>query len=163
MEQNTSDDSDDMPADLLATLPRLRARARRLSPSATEAEDLLHDALVGYFEQQMRGRRIDRPAAYLMTALRHGQFHARRHAARQIPLEGAPEPQVADAQDALFCRQVLDAIAGLPDADAALLTLVVEGETSPAALARHLGLPVGTIMSRLARARARLRTAVGME
>lgn len=146
---------------LLDIQPALRARARRLSASPSEAEDLLHIALLGLLEQTARGRRIDAPLRYGMTSLRHARSAALRRARREAPLEDAPEPVTGDASEACYCTEVLRLIDTLPPPDRLLLRLVIAGETSPAALARLLNLPKGTIMSRLARARARLRAALG--
>lgn len=46
---------------------------------------------------------------------------------------------------------------------AVLIGLVAQGETSPKDLARRMGLPKGTVMSRLAHARAQLRNDMGLE
>ena len=43
------------------------------------------------------------------------------------------------------------------------MQLVLEGEVSPRAIAMRLDLPVGAVMSRLARARAKLRAQIGLE
>jgi len=43
------------------------------------------------------------------------------------------------------------------------MQLVLEGELSPRAIAARLNLPVGTVMSRLARTRAKLRAHVGLD
>ena len=50
-------------------------------------------------------------------------------------------------------------ITHLPPQQARLMALVAEGETSPAVLAKQTGQPVGTVMSRLSRARAALKEA----
>ncbi|MFZ5961702.1 sigma-70 family RNA polymerase sigma factor [Thalassococcus sp. BH17M4-6] len=146
---------------LLDALPLLRARARRLAASRAEAEDLLQTALLGLLEQDSRGRTIDKPLRYVMTSLRHARTANARQARREAPLDDAPEPQIGDASEACLCAEVLRAIDTLPPVDGLLLRMVAAGETSPAALARHLKLPKGTVMSRLSRARARLREVVG--
>lgn len=152
----------DFPAAILRAmntdiLTRLRRRARRLAPSATEAEDLVQEALLGYLEQCARGALIAGPLPYMMTALRHAASARSRHAARALPIEAAPEPLAGDGELACYMREVLDAIDALPPGDRDLLRRVVAGETRPSILARQMGVPTGTAMSRLARARNRLR------
>ncbi|WP_420011596.1 sigma factor-like helix-turn-helix DNA-binding protein [Tateyamaria sp.] len=63
----------------------------------------------------------------------------------------------------LDCADTLAAIAALPQPQRRLLELVIAGETSPRAIALATGLPLGTVMSRLARARAKLRLVLAEE
>ena len=67
------------------------------------------------------------------------------------------------ATDTLSRGIAYAAIAGLPPEQALVMSLVLQGEFSPQAIARQLNLPVGTVMSRLARARAKLRVYIGIE
>ena len=57
----------------------------------------------------------------------------------------------------LDCADTLRAIDTLPQPQKQLMHHLIEGETSPQAIAEATGLPTGTVMSRLARARAKLR------
>ena len=68
------------------------------------------------------------------------------------PLRNAP----------LALREVMQAIAALPPAQAELLRLLATTGADYADLARQTGLPLGTVTSRLSRARARLRAAVDL-
>jgi RNA polymerase sigma-70 factor (ECF subfamily) len=118
--------------------------------------------LLAYLEQQARGTEIARPLPYMMTALRHAaQAHARA-TARQQPLEDDDGPMVEDAGLACLCSEVLAVMDRLPEKDRALLHQAALGDATPSELSRELGVPVGTIMSRLARARARLRDELGI-
>ena len=63
----------------------------------------------------------------------------------------------ADAPRRIACAELAEVMARLPPQQARLLKMVAEGETSPRALSKRIGVPDGTVMSRLARARARLR------
>jgi RNA polymerase sigma-70 factor (ECF subfamily) len=63
----------------------------------------------------------------------------------------------------IACTELQAAIERLPADQAALMRLVMLGETSPQILAQRVGVPKGTVMSRLGRARARLREEIGLE
>ena len=73
-------------------------------------------------------------------------------AERQPPV-GDPSVQVADEER---MRGVLDAVRRLPRREQDVLALCVFGDLSYARAATALGVPVGTVRSRLARARRRL-------
>ena len=143
-------------------LPRLRARARRLSRSPQDAEDLCHEVCLAMLEREAIGARISRPLPYMMTALRHAAATRARYAARETPMEEDFEPQVEDAALACFCSEVLGKLEALPKSDRALLRRVAYEGVTPSELAAEMEVPVGTIMSRLARARTRLRDALGI-
>jgi len=143
-------------------LPRLRARARRLCRSQADAEDLCHDACLALLEREANGAQIERPLPYMMTALRHAAHAQFRTASQQDTLEEDDHPTSDDASLACFCAEVLAHLDTLPQMDRALLRRVAYEEITPSELAEELDIPVGTVMSRLARARARLRDALGI-
>ncbi|SHH18512.1 RNA polymerase sigma factor [Marivita hallyeonensis] len=143
-------------------LPRLRARARRLTRSHADAEDLCHDACLALLEREADGARIDRPLPYMMTALRHAALARSKSIARHDTLEDEDLPSSEDATLACFCAEVLVHLDHLPQTDRALLRRVAYEGITPSELAEELDIPVGTVMSRLARARARLREAIGV-
>jgi RNA polymerase sigma-70 factor, ECF subfamily len=143
--------------------------ARSLTRRAADAEDLVQDTLLRAF-QGIDGFDGAHPRAWLLTIMRNA--HINRNRRRR--------PELLDDQDAAFERLaateglgaetpeglvvgetfdqvVTDALAALPDRFRAVVTLVdVEG-LSYAEAAEALGVPVGTVMSRLHRARARMR------
>lgn len=140
----------------------LLARARRLTRGGAEAEDLAQEAALRLWQRLQVGAQVANPQAYAMTALRHLAQRHRRRMARSCAL-GDLEPAIGpDAPRRLACAEARAALARLPGPQAALMELVAAGETSPADLARRTGLPVGTVMSRLARARIRLRADLGL-
>ena len=61
------------------------------------------------------------------------------------------------AMERLICADTLRAIETSPEKQAQILRMVSEGDTSPKDLALRTGWPIGTVMSRLARARIRLK------
>ncbi|QYJ04160.1 RNA polymerase sigma factor [Nocardioides panacisoli] len=147
--------------------------ARSLTGSAVDAEDLVQESLVRAF------RAVDRfdgrhPRAWLLTILRNtnANLHRRRrpttvddweliHASR--PAFGAAE---APAAEDVYVHEQLDAplrdaVAALDPRFRSVLVLVDVHDLSYAEAASVLDVPVGTVMSRLSRARERVRKAIG--
>lgn len=145
----------------ISHLPRLNSRARRLSRNPQDAEDLCQEVCLAMLEREASGAQIAQPLPYMMTALRHAAAARSRAARRLTALDHAPEPQVEDAALACLCSEVLAWIDHLPPSDRALLRRVAFEGITPSELAHEMEMPVGTIMSRLARARTRLRVLLG--
>lgn len=140
----------------------LHQRARALTPSRADAADLAQDAALAVWRRHRAGTQIDDLHAYGLVALRNAARS--RWRARQA-MEDIDEASLTCAPEAprrIACAEVSAALARLPRPQARLLTLVAQGETSPKALSDITRLPLGTVMSRLARARARLRTELGL-
>lgn len=144
-------------------LPALRRRARRLTSCPQEADDLVQEAALKLWERHRAGVEIADETAYGMTALRNlarSRWRDRRNWDELTDDMAATAPE---APARIACAEMRAALDRLPDPQADLLRLVLRGETSPARLARLTGLPPGTVMSRLARARAALRRDLGLE
>ncbi|MEP4195714.1 MAG: sigma-70 family RNA polymerase sigma factor [Aliishimia sp.] len=144
---------------LEALLPRLLRRARALSRCPALAEDLAQDCALKLWTCLKRGDQIDDLEAYAMITLRHlSASRWRRDSAMQTEeLDETSATTEPNALPRLMLADVQDAITHLPEDQAALMSRVADGETSPAILAAEFGVPKGTVMSRLSRARARLR------
>ncbi|NNE52843.1 MAG: sigma-70 family RNA polymerase sigma factor [Sulfitobacter sp.] len=143
-------------------LPRLEGRARRLTDSPEAAQDLAQEAALRLWQQMAAGRGIDAPDRYAMILL-HNLARARWR--RRRPSEEIREDLLTTkpvAPQRIACAELAAAITRLPPNQRRLMRLVQEGEVSPAALATRLNLPPGTVMSRLARARAQLRREMGL-
>lgn len=146
-------------AQILALLPQLRRYSRSLTRSDTESEDLLQDcvekALVN--KAQWRGANIRAWAYRIMTNL---HLNARRAVARR-PSVGIEEAETiatsALPSDPLARNRLVQALDVLPKEARALLMLVAVEGHSYQEVADLLGIPVGTVMSRLSRARQMLR------
>lgn len=144
-------------------MPRLRARARRLCRTHDEAEDLAQETALRLWQALRREEGIKAPDRYAMITL-HNLARSRwraRHETEELADDMAHTAPAAPAR--LACVELRAAIARLPADQADLMLQVLAGESSPQALAARHGVPVGTIMSRLARARARLRVDMGLE
>lgn len=139
-------------------LPRLRSRARRLCRSQEEAEDLAQETVLRLLQALRKGARIEAQQSYAMIVL-HNLARQRwrdRHPTEELEDDMISTPPRGPGK--IACGEVHCAIDRLPDDQASLMRMVASGETSPARLAHLTNCPVGTVMSRLARARARLRS-----
>lgn len=145
--------------ELLAALPRLRRYARSLSRDAAEAEDLLQDCLARALDRQetWRGENLGGWLATVMTNLYRNRGRTVAPIAAHADLSEAERVVGAEtAADPLERRRLAAAIDALaPDSRAVLMLVVVEGYAY-AEVAAMLDIPIGTVMSRLSRARATL-------
>ena len=144
---------------LVELIPRLRRYARALVGDRTTADDLVQDTLERAWAKLHLYRRGTDLRAWLFTVM-HNVHVNRIRATRPVdPLED-DMPELAQPQrepDALLVRDLDRAIARLPADQRAVLLLVTLEEMSYDEVARTLGIPIGTVMSRLSRAREKLR------
>lgn len=150
-------------------IPVLYRVARSLAGQPADAEDLVQDTLIRAY------RAIDRfdgahPRAWLLTILRHTHLNRVRVRSAVLLADGdgvaatidrlntaspaAEEVAVGD----LFEAVVDEALVALPDKHRRVIQLVDIDGLSYQEAADVLGVPRGTVMSRLHRARARIRT-----
>lgn len=146
-------------------IPALRRYARALTGNADMADDLVQDCLERAIRKQGLWARNSNLKAWLYTILLNLFRNGRRRAgkARFDALNTLPaDPAEPPAQHGrLALAEVSRAIARLPDDQrAALLLVALEGQSYTEA-ADILGIPVGTLMSRIGRARQNLRTMTG--
>ena len=149
-----------------AAVPALRRYARALTRDADRADDLVQDTL----ERAIRKRALWRPTgplqAWLFRMLLNiyrNDLRGQRRRGTHLALDAMGiEPATPAAQPGhLALAEVGRALGQLPDEQReALLLVVIEG-TSYADAASILGIPAGTLMSRLGRARAALRGLTG--
>jgi RNA polymerase sigma-70 factor, ECF subfamily len=142
-------------------LDRMVAAARALCGNHADADDLVQDV---YLSLLQRPRRLSRGSevAYLMTMLRNAQVDRYRSAARRqtSSLEDADEPEDPRSglrpERAAEQREVLDAVHAIESPFRETVVAVDVLGLSYKEAARSLGVPVGTVMSRLARGRERV-------
>ena len=156
----------DFLGEIEAAVPALRRYARALTRDADRADDLVQDCL----ERAIRKRSLWRPTgpvkAWLFRILLNiyrNDLRGRRRRGEHQSIDGLPiEPAVPPSQPGhLALAEIARALDLLPtEQREALLLVVVEGASYLEA-AQILGIPAGTLMSRLGRARAALRTLTG--
>jgi RNA polymerase sigma-70 factor, ECF subfamily len=148
---------------ILAEIPRLRRYARALLRDRDAADDLVQDCLERALTRLDNWHSGDNPRRWLFTIMHHLFIDQKRRTKRQSEnltlFADGLEPRVAAPSqlDSVASREVLDSLQALsPERRAALLLVAVEG-LSYAEAATVLGVPAGTLMSRIARGREELR------
>ena len=144
---------------LVELIPRLRRYARALVGDRATADDLVQDTLERAWAKLHLYRRGTDLRAWLFTVMHNVHVNRVRATRPTDPLEEEmPElAQRASQGDALLVRDLDRAISRLPDEQRAVLLLVTLEEMSYETVARSLDIPIGTVMSRLSRAREKLR------
>ncbi len=144
---------------IVELIPRLRRYARALTGERAAADDLVQDALERAWSKLHLYRRGTDLRAWLFTVMHNVYVNQRRAARPSTTLdEDLPElAQPARESDGLVLRDLDLAIRRLPPEQREVLLLVALEEMSYEDAAGALGIPIGTVMSRLARAREKLR------
>ena len=154
--------SDDLKRGLIALLPRLRRFARSLTRSVSEADDLVQEACLRALSRSHQWdpvQPLDRWMFRITRNLWISEMRKRKVRLGQgtVPADEAPELQTRQTGEQSVAAGELQAhIAALPDdLSAVLLTVSVEGY-SYAEAAELFDIPIGTVMSRIHRARKAL-------
>lgn len=144
---------------LVDLIPRLRRYARALVGDRASADDLVQDTLERALAKLHLYRRGTDLRAWLFTVMHNVHVNKLRAArATDVLDEEMPElAQRASQGDALLVRDLDRAVAQLPPEQRAVLLLVTLEDMSYEEVARALEIPIGTVMSRLSRAREKLR------
>jgi len=154
--------------EMLAAIPRLRRYARVLAGDSARADDLVQEALARAWEK----RRLWQPGtdlrAWLFTIMHNVFVNQRASASReaaQVSLDADTETGRSAWQVPVppnqFARvelmELLQQVGRLPPEQRETLLLAVVEEMKYEEIAVALSVPVGTVMSRLSRAREKLR------
>ena len=145
---------------ILAEIPRLRRYARALLRDADAADDLVQDCLERAITRIDNWQTGDTPRRWLFTIMYHLFLDDMRRNKRRAALTAdsgdylVRPAAAADGESSLEIAEALQALS--PERRAAIVTVAVEGLTYAEA-ADVLGIPAGTLMSRIARGREELR------
>lgn len=151
----------DLHEQIVACMPNLRRYARGLTGNVHAADDLVQDALeraccrIGLWQRRGDLR------AWLFSIL-HNAFIDRVRSARSAPVQPMTD-EALTAQtrgthaDMLEVRDLDRVLLRLAPEQREVLLLVAVEQMSYEDIAKTIGVPVGTVMSRLSRARSRLR------
>jgi len=144
-------------------IPHLRRYARALRYDAGAADDLVQDCL----ERALSRFHLFRPGtnvrSWLFTILHNlhvNEVRRRQRRPGEVPLDDADDaggPAAEGPDRGLVIRDLSRALDKLAEDHREIVLLIGLEEMSYKEAAEVLGVPVGTVMSRLARARERLR------
>jgi len=148
-------------ADIATHIPRLRRYARALTGDMTSADDLVQDTLERAWRRLALWRSGSDMRAWLFTIMHNifaNQLRADRHN-QTPPTEhlSANLSVAAPQEDRLILRDLNKALGNLSDEQREVLLLVGLEQMSYEEAAKVLGIPIGTVMSRLSRGRDQLR------
>lgn len=154
---------DDRRRAILAEIPRLRRYARALLRDRDAADDLVQDCLERALTRLENWRTGESPRRWLFTIMHHlfvDQLRKVKRTADVIAFSGDAQPDAVEQAtqvDAVAWREIMDALQKISsDRREAIVLVAVEG-FSYAEAANILGVPAGTLMSRIARGRDDLR------
>ena len=146
---------------ILQEIPRLRRYARALTGNRESADDLVQDSLERACSRFHLWRHGTNLRAWLFTIMHNVHANTVRRAKSRPILTAMPENLDAVTRPAQHDRLELEALAEsldlLTDEHREVILLVGLEEMSYAETAGVLDIPVGTVMSRLSRARTRLK------
>ena len=150
----------DFKKELTSLIPHLRAFARSLCGNPSQADDLAQDAMLKAWKSRDSYQTGTNMKAWTFTILRNVFYSEKRRSWRQQPLD----PEVAEATlvaadqngDSLELLALRNAMNKLPVDQRECLIMVGAGGLSYEEVAQICGCAVGTIKSRVSRARQAL-------
>jgi RNA polymerase sigma-70 factor (ECF subfamily) len=149
------------PGQLVAHIPDLRRYARSLTGDAWAADDLVQDTLERACDRWRLWTAGSDLRAWLFTLMHNlfvdGARRASRQAGQRVDVDDVPDELVAPASGADQALDLQRCLLRLPEEQREVLLLVSLQDLGYEEVARVTGVPLGTVMSRLSRARARLR------
>src|SRR5689334_9290762 len=154
-------------AELIELLPSLRAFARSLAHNAAQADDLVQDTLVKALANVERFEPGTNLRAWLFTILRNHYYSQLRKSKREVEdAEGRHAARIAvrpEQDGSVDLEDFKVAFAQLAPDHREVLSLVGASGCSYEEAAQICGCAVGTIKSRVNRARRKLSDLLGLE
>jgi RNA polymerase sigma-70 factor (ECF subfamily) len=162
--------SDELRRELAGLIPRLRRFARVLTGNMSDADDVAQATLekaMRNLGQWQQGTRLDR---WVFAIARNTWIDDRRLAHNRTHFDDISMMTELSGEDGLAVvesrstqKAVQDAVARLPDDQRTLIALVILEGYSYREAAEMLDIPIGTVMSRLARGKSALAQQLGEE
>ncbi|TQE99584.1 MAG: RNA polymerase sigma factor [Spiribacter salinus] len=161
--------SGDIRDELVGLLPRLRRFAMGLTGDSSEADELVQQACEKALRKQHQwqaGTRLDSWMYRIIQTTRIDNVRSRRNDTASLETSQIPEARDRRSEHAPENQNMLDRVSRildqLPEDQRAVMVLVAVEERSYQEASKILEIPVGTVMSRLYRARARVQSELGM-
>ncbi|WP_323039291.1 RNA polymerase sigma factor [Gemmobacter sp.] len=161
--------SDSLKAEMIQLLPRMRAFARSLTRSWDQADDLVQQTCEKALRNSTSFQAGSRMDAWMFRIMRNAWIDVVRARRETVPLEmDGDDPALAgeDGTRTVEARLQLSAVRRamdtLPEDQRTVLMLVCVEGMRYREVAAVLGIPEGTVMSRLARARIALGRALAL-
>lgn len=160
-----NDETQGIEDELVTLLPKLKVRALYLTRSADKADDLLQRTCLRALSrshQWQAGTRLDRWVSTIMDSIWFNELRQRRQRQEQelvepdLVADSGFEHQV-EAQ--LMVSDLRRACSKLSDEDFALVTKIHSYGYTYREVADELGVPIGTVLSRVSRAKAMIKSA----
>jgi RNA polymerase sigma factor (sigma-70 family) len=154
------------PGMVLGWLPRLHRYARALRRNPEDADDLVQDTLERAWSRAGLWQGVNDMRTWLFSIMHNLHVDALRRGRLDLVDFGEqlPDVPIAAAQaERLALRDLEAALAALPPEQRQVLLLIGLEGMAYAEIAQVLGVPIGTVMSRVARGRERLRGLMGRE
>ena len=147
--------------------PALKRYALRLTHDEARAEDLVQDTYISMLAREKSAVRIEKPGRYMMSIMHNlfiDEVRRTKPEPRSVPLDDI-EPVSQDASPALklTCQETVKAMDSLSDDLREVLHRHACQGQSYGDIASDLDIPMGTVMSRMARARAALCQVMGLK
>lgn len=146
--------------DLVNTIPRLRAFARSISGDRDRADDLVQETLAKAIANKDKFTEGTNLTAWLITILRNQYYSVGRKMQREVSDPDGEHAATLEAKPAqaehLELKDFLSALQVLPDDQREALILIGASGFSYEEAAEILGVKIGTVKSRVSRARIRL-------
>lgn len=155
--------SHDLSSAINDLLPALNRYGHYLSDQPETVEDLVQQTVERLLVRHRQTEDIENLKPYAFSILRnlHHDFLRRKQRQKGHDPDAEPVDPSVDAGQRLCVQQVLEGIAALPVQQGEVLSLVKLGH-SYAQIAHQLSLPIGTVMSRISRARTALRILIDL-
>jgi RNA polymerase sigma-70 factor, ECF subfamily len=162
----------DLPSLLPEMLPRLWAFALRICGDRHDAEDLVQRACVRALERAHQLQPDTAPLSWMFSIVHStwiNELRARNVRARSGMewdddfLETVADPHARTPEQNVMNSQIVSAVQRLPETQRVVMLLVAVEGLSYKEAADTLGTPVGTVMSRLARARKTIASQFGLQ
>lgn len=151
---------DNFETNLVLLLPKLRSRARHISKSLTHVEDLVQDTILRMLERREIYKEQGNFAGWAYTVMMNIWRSDMRKSNRikEIQVEIMPEVPVPPTQENhLNSKEMISILRKLPEHQKEILILCEIQDMKYKDAAEQLNIPIGTVRSRMSRAKSTLK------